>query len=441
MNIERSTLGIDLASRSWQDNGSAIIRFSAKEPAVWNSVECGCVKWPTAELTARAMAKAIEQVVVDRGIAAVSLDGPQGWREPNAPDRKGVGRHCEYESRCQGKTGNYGKTFPQTQHGWIRFCIEVFNELVAGGKAIVANDPEQLRVEELSDGKFWLLECFPTSTWRASQLATLPGKSRVGKNRDLVAAYARSLQQRYGLPDLDPWRGTHDDLQAIVAALPAAGLLGGPCKAEPKGKSGWSAKATDATPEHWVEGLIWDATLPQTELAKSVALPAVLSKDSAASDTANPLLIDDRDDGSEILLNRGVHLFRYLANLVNQGEAVGVGYAQLVCCVHGVESFVSEANRQYAQSDTTNVLRLAQQITDENGGPISVTRNGVTIDAAMDAFVWRKKSPHDRPTRAFQFASYSEQEWRHVFPDGNRRLLNAGECATSEQFTKNVRSK
>jgi len=440
MSNQLAVLGIDLASRSWQDNGSAIVGFSTGEQKTWNSVECGCITWPTEVLSASAMAKTIEQVVESRAIAAVSLDGPQGWREPDATVRKGVGRLCEYESRCQGKTGEYGKTYPQTQHNWIRFCIDVFGELIAGGKAQVANDPQQLTVEKLLDGKFWLLECFPTSTWRSSRLAPLPGKSRVGKKRELVAAYVRSLQQRYRLPNLDPWLGSHDDLQAIVAALPAAGLLGGPCLAIPKGKGSWQVKAKDATPEHWVEGVIWDASLAQDELSSTVELPAIFPKDEGTSDTSNPLLIDDRDDEANSLLIRGIRLFQHLAQLANEGDAVGVGYAQLVCYVHGVESFENVANRPYAQSDTTNVLRLAQQITDENGGAIQIIKDGVAIDAAMDAFVWRKRSPHDRPGRAFDHAAYTEQQWRQVFPDSRRRLLDTAQCASLEQLKKNAES-
>jgi hypothetical protein len=363
-------------------------------------------------------------------ISAVSLDGPQGWREPNAPDRKGVGRVCEYEARCQGKTGEYGKTYPQTQHGWIEFCTKVFSELVGGGMAVVAYDPNQRVDGSPSSGMFWLLECFPTHTWRSSQLATLPGKSRVGQNDALVAAYARSLQQRYVLPDLQPWTGTdtHDDLQAIVAALPAVGFLNGPCLAKPLGKAGWQVTSNGDVPAHWVEGLIWDATLPKAELERSIERPAELPVPRQSADTENPLLVDDRDDDAETLLNRGVRLFQHLADLANRGDAVGIGYAQLVSCVHGVDNFQDVTNRKYAQSDTPHVLRFAQQITEESGGAVRLTRGNVTIAAEMDAFVWRKESPHDRPACAFEGTSYTSQEWREVFPDGERRLLDAREC-------------
>ncbi len=49
----------------------------------------------------------------------------------------------------------------------------------------------------------------------------------------------------------------------------------------------------------------------------------------------NPLLLDDRDDNGEELIERGVRLYRYLAQCANAGASIGVGYAQFVCCVHG----------------------------------------------------------------------------------------------------------
>lgn len=60
MSSDRSVLGIDLASRSWRDNGSAIIRFTTCEHAAWNSVDCGCIQWPTSNLSASAVAQTIE---------------------------------------------------------------------------------------------------------------------------------------------------------------------------------------------------------------------------------------------------------------------------------------------------------------------------------------------------------------------------------------------
>lgn len=426
-------LGIDLASRKWQDNGSAMITFTTGDDAAWCAVECGCIEWPIHDhLSSNAMADVIEQTVKEHGISAVSLDGPQGWRQPNAPERLGVGRVCEYEASCQGKTGTYGRTYPQTQHGWIKFCIDVFAELMDRGYAQIVNSMEGVDTDLEPDG-YWLLECFPTSTWRESRLPQLPGKSRVGNDMKLVAVYWRILQQRFGLPQIASSTFTHDDLQAIVAALPAAGLMKGPCLAIPKGKPGWWERATELHPMHWVESIIWDATLTEDVLARQIEIPAWVRENprkQRQNASRNPLLIDDRDDAGDSLIDRGVKLFRHLAKCANNGNAIGISYAQLVCFVHGVEQFQEVTNRRYAQSDTQNVLCFAEQITDIAGGPIAISKNGVTIRAGMDAFVWQKRTPHARPAAAFATAGYSQKEWTDVFPDGQRILLTTDEFSS-----------
>ncbi len=61
-------------------------------------------------------------------------------------------------------------------------------------------------------------------------------------------------------------------------------------------------------------------------------------------------------------------------------------------------------------------------------GPIAVTRDGVAIQAGMDAFIWRSKRPHCRPNQAFAQADYSQEEWKVIFPDGKRRLLDDSSC-------------
>ena len=126
-----TVLGIDLASRNWQDNGTALLSFTTGAKAGWQSVRYGVIPWPSRALSPQAMAEVIDSFSLQNQVQGVSLDGPQGWREPEADDRPGVGRWCEYLSRTQGKTGTYGVTYPGTQAGWMRFCIEVFERLVA----------------------------------------------------------------------------------------------------------------------------------------------------------------------------------------------------------------------------------------------------------------------------------------------------------------------
>jgi hypothetical protein len=423
MSKSLSVLGIDLASRSWQDNGTALLTFERSETARFTKVAVNCLEWPDAPLSAEQLAGAIDSFVRKNGVVAVSIDGPQGWREPNAGDRKGVGRLCEFEARCQGKTGELGKTYPQTQHDWIKFAIDLFATLLANSNARVANDCEQTKLEPLGEDGYWVIECFPTLTWRTLGLRPLPGKQKVGRDRSLISDYARRLATRCEIPECDAWEGSHDDLQAVVAALPAASLLGGPGNAKPYGKAGYLTEGQDGL---WVEGIIWSVEFAPSVNAlqpETLPTPCLFAEELIEQAQSNPLLIDDRDDYSSNLLERGCKLFRYLAELANRGESVGVSYAQFITIVHRVESFRDVANRNYAQSDTSNVLGFAAQVTLESGGPIDVKRGDVTIQASMDAFIWSKSNGHDRPIAAFTSMPYSRDSWKAIFPDGQRRLI------------------
>ena len=423
-------LGVDLASRTWADNGTALIEFEGNN---WISVQVKCIQWPGDELSPLAMATAIDRFAKKNDVSAVSLDGPQGWREPNAPQRKGVGRWCEYLTRTQGKTGERGagergRAYPKTQYGWISFCIEVFKLLQEMNDKHVVNDSARREVEFLGAGKYWLLECFPTSIWRESNLKPLPGKARM-RHLPLVPWIDR-LSQRYGLPQFIGGPASHDDLQAVVAALPAVGVLGGPCTAIPKGNAGRRVSDDHPSGPHWVEGIIWDSKPPQTRLDQTLDERDApdAEPDLGDLDTNNPLLIEERADNSEQLLIHGVELFNRLVGKANHGDSVGIGYAQLVCWVHSVPTFSDVIGRPFAACDINHVVRLAQQITAASGGRKQVTKNGVTIDAGMDTFVWRVARMHNRDAKAFSPPTpYSETQWCAVFPDGSRTLIKCDE--------------
>ena len=40
-----------------------------------------------------------------------------------------------------------------------------------------------------------------------------------------------------------------------------------------------------------------------------------------------------------------------------------------------------------------------------------VTKNGVTLEAGMDTFIWQSKPPHRRPSKAFKSTPYTEEDW------------------------------
>lgn len=243
----RKVLGIDLASSKWSSVGSATVEFDERAGR-FTRVVAGAIPWPATALTPEVLADAIDGFARRGGVSAVALDGPQGWRDPETPDgTPGVGRRCEYECRTQGKTGAYPRTFPGTQRGWIEFCVDVFVNLLAKPGVALA-DPATPAPRA---GAYVVLECFPTSAWRSSGLRALPAK---GRKPDL-APFLRSLTAAYRLPR---WRvQSHDDLQAVVAALAAAAAAGGPAIALPRGAPAGTVAHAGGTRLR-IEGYIWD---------------------------------------------------------------------------------------------------------------------------------------------------------------------------------------
>lgn len=265
-----AVLGIDLASARWTFNGSALLHFHAESRA-FTRVVPGAITWPGADtpLTPQAMAEVIHAFALREHVRAVALDGPHAWRNPLTPaDAPGVGRRCEYQCRTQGKTGVYPITYPGTQFAWIDFCVQVFDALLAQPGVRLAYAPatgvarttevcgvEAPPIGDASDG-YVVLECFPTSIWRASGLTPLPAKA---KRPDVQAHYDR-LAAAYALPPVPVTN--HDDLQAIVAALAGVGAIGGPVQALPRGEACWMAEHADGLRR--VEGFIWDAAPVRT---------------------------------------------------------------------------------------------------------------------------------------------------------------------------------
>ena len=177
--------------------------------------------WPAEDLTPSAVARAIDQFARTHDIAAVSVDGPQGWRDAAASSkRKGVGRACEYATRTPGKTGTRGVAYPSTFLRWIRFSIEVFAELLKHPDVALISDPSS--DVPLRGKGYWLLECFPTSTWRTSGLDPLPGHRRAPS--DVVEKFAKRLVNAYSLPSsairrARPWHPVRQTPTARVVTI------------------------------------------------------------------------------------------------------------------------------------------------------------------------------------------------------------------------------
>jgi hypothetical protein len=432
-----SVLGIDLAYTDWRKNGSAVLSF---EDEAWSRCQENVVSWPDCPISAAAMAGAIEIFVLENEISAVSLDGPQGWRDPAAPKaRLGVGRACEKKSNTPGKTGVYGIAYPANWVEMAKFCEEVFTHLIERGYATLVNDPSTKALSAPALPKYYLLECFPTWTWRTSGLKPLPGHTNASPS--VVLECAKRLIERYDLPR-SALTDNHDDLQAIVAALPAAGLLQGPCIPMAVGESSSVFAPSGEIPAHRIEGLIWSAkpilsesTSAKTESDFAEATVTQLSEVAEANqeifeeakDYANPLLPDDRHPQTSRIIERGKALFLELVRRANAGESVGIGYAQFVCHLYGVEKFSQVSGHRYRPSDSGFVIRLAMEVTQAAGGRQKVTKHDVTILASMDTFIWNSRSPYDRPLKAWTSKwckpLYSREDWLTVFPNGTRSMI------------------
>lgn len=242
--VEERVLGIDLGPGAWANNGSALVGFD-RVTATISSVAPAVIAWPSSTpLTPLALADVIDSFARSKNVRAVSIDGPQGWRDPSTdPSLPGVGRRCEYEARTPGRTGAHPRTYPSSQSGWISFSIALFEELLRRPGVLLAEEI----TEEVPMGGYLLLECFPTSTWRFSGLRPLPGKAR----RPPLPPYVADLTAAYSLPPLTVT--SHDDLQAVVAALPAVGVLNGPVTVRRRGV------ASSIVNGLRVEGVIWEA--------------------------------------------------------------------------------------------------------------------------------------------------------------------------------------
>ena len=384
---------------SWDDIGAALIAFDRR---CFTEAVPSVITWPAEKITPAAVARAIDAFARAHDVAAVSIDGPHGWRDPAAgASRAGVGRACEYATRTPGKTGTRGIAYPSTFLRWTQFSIDVFANLLRRPDVALVNDCSGV-VQPRRTG-YWMIECFPTSTWRTSGLKELPGHRRAPRN--VVEQFARRLVTVYALPSEAVTRD-HDDLQAVVSTLPAAGLLGGPAIAYARGEP---TRSIDGVR---IEGFIWDAA-PAGGTISAVTTPP----------TESTLLINERDAALESCIERGVDLFRKLVCLANAGEAVGISYKGFVEHVHGVP-FAELRGRRWSRSGASEALRLADQIT-HAAGRQSVRRGGVVIMAGMDTFIWPKRPPHTRLRDTWKSdLPYSRDEWLAVFPDGTRRLVD-----------------
>jgi hypothetical protein len=162
-------------------------------------------------------AKLISTFCHEEGIRVLLVDGPQAWKDPDSEWPHC--RVCEKELATPAKTGTEGVVKPHTWVRFVRFSIELFDSLT---KECGAQLAEGQRLEAPQSGLL-ALESFPTSAWRALRLRPLPAKRKCTRN-DLTNG-AVNLKRLYDLTLIS--EPTHDELQALVAALAGPAILDG----------------------------------------------------------------------------------------------------------------------------------------------------------------------------------------------------------------------
>lgn len=261
----RRVLGLDLALRRYRDIGTAMLSFEPGGDAM--HVETDVISWPTGKPDVKSIARIVANHVERYEIHAVAIDATLAWREPEpdiGPPRPGVGRWAERLLHTQSKTGPPGRTFPKTQQRWTQLGIELGQLWLQTAVADLVEVTRDQPCETLNTGRFYLLESYPTATWRAAGCKPLPGKSTFRKGGEDLQQWKRQLAERFDLQ----WPGevtTHDDLQAVVTALPAVAWLGGPVHAQAFGlPMRWREAVNPPQP---FEGLIWIARPSTTQVS------------------------------------------------------------------------------------------------------------------------------------------------------------------------------
>jgi hypothetical protein len=134
-------------------------------------------------------------------------------------------------------------------------------------------------------------------------------------------------------------------------------------------------------------------------------------------------------------MQRGQRLFRYLAAEANKGRAVGISYDRFISFLHGKPKYSDVMQRNYAMSDTGRIIEIAREVT-QSIGRIPVQRGAVSIKAGMDTFIWPKAKPHERSRSAWNGQAtlpYSPEDWKRVFPDERREIIQERELARVAQ--------
>jgi hypothetical protein len=202
-----AVLSVDLAHKRYADVGVCSLR------TVDGHIEVEPIRLASLGMTgtpeAIALARTLAECATRLDARLLLIDGPQAWKGPE----NGLlhCRICERELATQGKTGLPGSTKPGSYVGFIRFAIELFDELGKLGW------PRLDAESALNSSNCYALESFPTSAWRSLGLKPLPGKGRTRPG--MIQAKLAELRLLLPLAISNADDLTHDELQALVSGL------------------------------------------------------------------------------------------------------------------------------------------------------------------------------------------------------------------------------
>jgi len=230
-------LSVDLAHSSYNKLGVVLLEDSGDGFSV-RAITPGDVGL-TGEPSAHALATNLVAVCRRLSVSILLLDGPQGWKDPDNGLKHS--RVCERELNTPGKTGLPGNAKPGNYLPFIAFSVSVFDGLVAQGFELWSGRAAPLLA----------IESFPWSAWRQLGIVPLGAKSKA-RREDLERVVAE-LQGLF--PLRVPDRLSHDQVQALVAALAGVAVSRGSCAGYVA--AGVQPKRLDGS---WREGFIINPT-------------------------------------------------------------------------------------------------------------------------------------------------------------------------------------
>lgn len=197
-------ISLDLAARSYADNGLAVLRSAGE------SIECefiSLIEHLQGKPDPDALASYLASLAETTNSNCLLIDGPQAWKaRDNGLEHQ---RICEKALYTPGKTGEPGSVKPRSLTRFVEFSITLFDALADRGWSRLESPPTAAPAGRGA------LESFPTAAWRGLRLRPLPGKSRC--SRTDLADHLQSLADLFPLKlSREP---SHDELQALVAGI------------------------------------------------------------------------------------------------------------------------------------------------------------------------------------------------------------------------------